>query len=252
MDICLFNKFGHCKFQGTCRKRHIMNICEKEDCEVRKCLKRHPRECSYYREFKRCKFGSYCSFVHKTSKNDQIKELKKELNDVKSRLEKIEDLLKFKSMEFELNETEIDDNQVKDSRIGEKDQKEEISKEFSQDIRNSESTSTNTKETEIDNTKIQISKPIEEKSSVSLHPKFKCYLCGESLQSISDLKIHHNRNHKGYPKKMVCEECDHICTHAAMLNNHKETEHNIYICARCNIQFNGKESLEEHTETQHT
>ena len=83
-------------------------------------------------------------------------------------------------------------------------------------------------------------------------PKFKCYLCGESLQSISDLIIHHNRNHKGYPKKMVCEECDHICTHAAMLNNHKETEHNIYICARCNIQFNGKESLEEHKEKQHT
>ena len=59
-------------------------------------------------------------------------------------------------MEFELNETEKDDNQVKDSRIGEKEQKEEISKEFIQDIRNSESTSTNTKETEIDNTKVQI------------------------------------------------------------------------------------------------
>ena len=138
-------------------------------------------------------------------------------------------------MEFELNETEKDDNQVKDSRIGEKEQKEEISKEFSQDIRNSESTSTNTKETEIDNTKVQISKPIEEKSSVSLHPKFICYLCGESLITITDLINHHNLNHKGCPKIMVCEECDQICTHTAMLKIHKETEHNIYICARCNI-----------------
>ena len=87
-----------------------MNICDKEECEVRKCLKRHPRECSYYREFKRCKFGSYCSFVHKTSKDDEIKKLKKDLNDVKSRLEKIEDILKFKSKQLKLIENEKDDS----------------------------------------------------------------------------------------------------------------------------------------------
>ena len=134
MDICLFNKYGHCKFQGTCRKRHFMNICDKEECEVRKCLKRHPRECSYYREFKRCKFGSYCSFVHKTSKDDEIKKLKKDLNDVKSRLEKIEDILKFKSKQLKLIENEKDDSQVRDDRIGAKDQKEEINKEVGHDI----------------------------------------------------------------------------------------------------------------------
>ena len=97
----------------------------------------------------------------------------------------------------------------------------------------------------------QISKPVE-KSSVSLHPKFKCYLCGESLPTISDLINHHNLNYKGYPKKMVCEDCDQICTNIPMLNNHKETEHNICICARCNTQFYGRESLDEHTRKQHT
>ena len=242
MDICLFNKYGHCKFQGTCRKRHIMNICDKEECEVRKCLKRHPRECSYYREFKRCKFGSYCSFLHKTSKDDEIKKLKKDLNDVKSRLEKIEDILKFKSKQLELIENEKDDSQVRDDRIGAKDQKEEINKEVSHDIGHSELPSIHPKEAEIDNSEFQ----------VSLHPKFNCYLCGESLQTISDLINHHNLNHQGYPKKMICEECDEICTHVAMLKNHKEREHNIYICARCNMQFNGKESLNGHTEKQHT
>ena len=149
-------------------------------------------------------------------------------------------------------ENERDENQLRDSRIGENDKEEEICKKFSHDIRHSELPSINMKETEIDNTQFRISKPLVERPSVSLHPKFKCYLCGESLQTISDLINHHNLNHKGYPKKMICEECDQICTHAAMLNNHKETEHNIYICARCNMQFNGKECLNEHTGKQHT
>ena len=101
MDLCLFNKYGHCKFQGTCRKKHIINICEKEECEVQNCLERHPRECSFYRDFKRCKFGSYCSYKHKTSKDDEIKELKKDLENVKTRLEQIEELLKIKSKQVE-------------------------------------------------------------------------------------------------------------------------------------------------------
>ena len=97
-----------------------------------------------------------------------------------------------------------------------------------------------------------MTKPSVEKLSVSLYPKFKCYLCGEALPTITDLINHHNLNHKGYPKKMVCEECDKICSNIPMLNNHKETEHNLYLCARCNTQFNGRESLDEHTEKQHT
>ena len=122
-------------------------------------------------------------------------------------------------------ENERNDNQVKNSRNG---AKEEIYKEFSHNIRH-------TIETEINVAPFQISKPLEEKSSVSLHPKFNCYLCGESLITITDLINHHNLNHKGCSKIMVCEECDQICTHTAMLKIHKETEHNIYICARCNI-----------------
>ena len=121
MDICQFNKFGHCKFQGTCRKKHIMNICEKEECKVHNCLERHPRECSYYRDLKRCKFGSYCSYKHKNSKDDEIEEIKKDLNNVKSRLEQIEEFLK-------LIWNNRHDNQVKDTTIGEKNKKKRISK----------------------------------------------------------------------------------------------------------------------------
>ena len=106
MDICLINKDGHCKFQGTFREKQIINICEKEDCEVHNCEERHPRECSFYRDFKRCKFWSYYPYKHKISKDNGIKELKKDLNNVKTRLEQTEELLNFKSKQMELFEKE--------------------------------------------------------------------------------------------------------------------------------------------------
>ena len=73
-DICLFNKFGHCRFQTTFRKRHVGKICEKDQCNIQSCSERHPRECTYYRDFGRCKFGTYCSFRHRNSKDEKIKE----------------------------------------------------------------------------------------------------------------------------------------------------------------------------------
>ena len=75
------------------------------------------------------------------------------------------------------------------------------------------------------------------KTSISPQLKFKCYLCSKLLPTKSDLIKHLNLTHNGQPKKLVCEDCDQICTHYAMLNKHKETEHDIYLCARCNIAF---------------
>ena len=100
-DICLFNKFGHCKFQTTCRKRHVGKICKKDQCNIPSCSERHPRECTYYRDFGRCKFGTYCSFRHRNSKDEKIKELESELKNLKSKLEKFEEELKIGSKQIE-------------------------------------------------------------------------------------------------------------------------------------------------------
>ena len=87
--------------------------------------------------------------------------------------------------------------------------------------------------------------------SISLHPKFKCYLCSELLLTLSDLINHHKCNHNDHPNKLICEDCDETCTHAAMLVTHKQTKHNIYICARCNTQFYGREKIDDHNEKKH-
>ena len=101
IEVCLFNKFGHCKFQANCRKRHVETICEREDCEILNCNQRHPRECSYYRHFNRCKFGSYCSFTHKTSKDEKIEKLRNEIDCMKSSIEKLDRELELKKQEIE-------------------------------------------------------------------------------------------------------------------------------------------------------
>ena len=86
--ICQFSKFGHCRFSVNCRLLHVKEICESESCETSKCPKRHPKACKFYAEYRRCKFGDYCSYSH------DIKELFKE--DTELRLETLEKDVKNK------------------------------------------------------------------------------------------------------------------------------------------------------------
>ena len=92
-SICLHNKFGHCKFRETCRHPHNNEICEETNCEINKCSKRHPKSCRYFKDFNRCKFGDFCSFVHRELKNDAKEQ---ELNEVKARLVNLENIVKVK------------------------------------------------------------------------------------------------------------------------------------------------------------
>ena len=67
-DVCMFNKFGFCKWEASCKKIHLDEICLLEECESRKCNKRHPRPCKYFSERGFCKYGSHCRFDHRPPK----------------------------------------------------------------------------------------------------------------------------------------------------------------------------------------
>ena len=64
-NVCSKNKFGFCRFGETCRYKHVNIRCEENDCEIQSCKMRHPRACTYYRDFRRCKFGTFCSYDHR-------------------------------------------------------------------------------------------------------------------------------------------------------------------------------------------
>ena len=84
-NVCRHNKFGYCKFDKTCRKRHVEEICDKKACETNLCEKRHPRSCRFYSEFGRCKFGEYCRF--KQLENSGHFKNDKEIEDLKALLQ---------------------------------------------------------------------------------------------------------------------------------------------------------------------
>ena len=110
-NICLYNKFGHCKFGETCQKHHLKELCEIKSCETQSCSKRHPRICKYYYEYRRCKFGSYCSFSHRASSSntienyDKISELERKMSSLEKTVTKSE--IKIKKLEDAIDSVEV-------------------------------------------------------------------------------------------------------------------------------------------------
>ena len=93
LKVCLFNKFGYCKFGPTCFKNHVETECEKDHCEIRSCPLRHPKICRYFRDQGYCKFGEFCRFKHFNENKiyiDKISEMVKEINKLASVIEQKE------------------------------------------------------------------------------------------------------------------------------------------------------------------
>ena len=82
--VCKFNQFVYCRYQETCRNHHVNELCENEKCEMDTCTKRHPRICTYFQNYKRCKFGTYCAYRHiaREDFHSDVDELKKQINDL--------------------------------------------------------------------------------------------------------------------------------------------------------------------------
>ena len=64
-------KYGYCKYGETCRYLHVNYLCDRSYCEISRCEKRHPRECKYWREYRRCKFNEFWSYSHKEEHNTE-------------------------------------------------------------------------------------------------------------------------------------------------------------------------------------
>lgn len=99
-ELCLRNKFGFCKFTQNCQFRHNNENCVSEGCEGKDCDKRHPKECWWFNQFKRCKF-TFCAYKHvkKDAPNDfnakildLDRQIKEKDNEMKEQLEKIKEI----------------------------------------------------------------------------------------------------------------------------------------------------------------
>ena len=240
-NICIFNKFGFCKFSENCRKNHINEKCSKSSCDISTCQLRHPKVCRYLRDYKYCKFGEWCKFLHVEAENNcnDIIQIKKEqenlaqkLNLVEKQLEEKNDIIEsiLKKFDFDILEGKIT---AKDNLIKELDQKiiqmeEKISV---LETKLKEATST----------------PISAKN-------FKCNKCDFSTHSEQGLKTHEKRKHTEKTKPLSSKETIFKCTNCDYFGKSKETleVHNgkmhaeQFKCGLCEMLFDNIQKLETH------
>ena len=89
---------------------HTTEICDVLECEVRNCNLRHPKVCSFYKDYNYCKFAEFCSFSHKICNNSNDA-LEKEIEDIQKKLKPLkeketENDYKIIKLEKEINEKE--------------------------------------------------------------------------------------------------------------------------------------------------
>ena len=94
--VCSYFKYGFCKYGSTCRRQHIVEKCENENCDKINCEKRQPHMCRYYQQYRRCRFGEFCAYEHFNVVDPVIQEL----IELKARLSEIELQLKQKNCEI--------------------------------------------------------------------------------------------------------------------------------------------------------
>ena len=74
-------------------------------------FKRHPRKCSFYG---RCKFTEFCSYSHKTTKLSVQKIF---MEDMKTRLETLEEDMKEKDVTIKALKTKIEETQKETKKL---------------------------------------------------------------------------------------------------------------------------------------
>ena len=89
---------------------HHNDICETLECDIKVCNSRHPKVCSFYRDYKFCKFAEYCSFSHNVNNfsngavEKEIEDIKKDLSFLKEKENNFDK--EIKKLEKEIYDTE--------------------------------------------------------------------------------------------------------------------------------------------------
>ena len=73
-QVCNHYKYGYCKYQDQCQKRHVDGQCNSIHAyKVKACNKRHPRVSKRYSLEKFCKFKEECAYLHLEDTSSEVK-----------------------------------------------------------------------------------------------------------------------------------------------------------------------------------
>lgn len=215
-EVCQFNKFGFCKFEINCFRKHENQKCENEHCDIQKCSLRHPKRCKYFAEFNKCKFGSFCKFKH-----DEIGNIKfdREIEMLRKDLENVKNGIKEKEIEIREKDKEIKkvSNDLQDKMCA----LEMIVKRLELDLqelrKENMSLRARVEEKEKGNIINNIPDELEEKDESDAHQveeqveenqmeeitSFRCTQCDFIGKNMAGLKIHDTAKHKEKQKPLM-------------------------------------------------
>ena len=233
--ICSYNKLGHCKYGETCRNQHVNEMCENPECDVQTCNYRHPRECRWYREFCRCKFGDYCSYSH-NKKKDNLDQLKMDNTVILEKLSELEKTAKEKDKLF--------DNFV--TAMLEKFRKLE-EKVFNFDNHESEIELTFFNPSDVEKSCDDCNFKTYEEGDLENHVEV-----SHEKKSNDEVEIHTIENECiqiTEAEVLKCDLCDFQTKHQAGLKSHKTKIHGQKIkhpCDQCEETFENRKKLKSH------
>ena len=205
-SVCLHNKFGYCKHGEKCREIHVKETCHKDDCDVTKCRRRHPKDCRYFQLYKRCKFGDFCAFSH-TIRTDPVLE---EIKFVRKKVEDLEKEIKEKNDEIKTVLRNIDKtlktlnlpNIVPNTPYSTVSLPNVVSATQSTlAIVTSNPSNTTTSDLSSENYIPQLDGHVEDHSSSSQYSENTCENCNKNFESKAVLKKHTDEHEWG------CEDC---------------------------------------------
>ena len=244
-NVCRYFKFGFCKYLEKCRFPHVKEICESQECDVKSCTLRHPRICSYYRDYNRCKFGEWCCFKHAETNEISDKEIVNRINNLEKLIAEKNEVISILENKIKLIEKKVglDMESVNENTENFSD-KEEVRREtvekYKCDLCEYES-----------NSKRGVH--IHKKKK---HEKFECDLCNKTFETEIERNIH-RKTHSFRSRfvntkweEQVCENCGFECKSIYTMEVHiGKCNSNNYECGFCDAKFNDLPSLELHLRT---
>ena len=110
--VCKHFQTGFCKFQDHCRKHHIQELCETDNCKTKTCTFRHEKVCKFFAKKSVCKFGNKCEYLHKSTNTrlseidllvSKVTSLKNTVKDLSGKIVIPQEIIKTKTSESNLS-----------------------------------------------------------------------------------------------------------------------------------------------------
>ena len=234
-EICQFQKFGYCKFEEKCKRKHLKEVCDSlSRCQNKKeCQKRHPKRCRRFDSESSCRFQEKCAYDHQAC---EIDEEKKELKEkVKHLEEKVVQLAK-KVENGKVEQMEPVVKALTRKVLSLENEILEIKKNKSREVLNDKENKTEKgihKDNCLSNTISFDSKDIEDNSSTPKATKEK---------NIKVLKK---------DELLTCFKCEYKCKKPSTLEKHRLAKHEEHVCKECEKKFSSFMELLKHVANQH-